>query len=53
MQLLMRWVIVCGLRDKIDNWASEWTMYGNANKGETKKRTLEQHDKDSVYRLYN
>ena len=33
-----------GLCDKYDVWATEWTMYGDAVEGESKKTTLEEQD---------
>jgi len=42
-----------GLDDLYDSKCSEMTMYGYANYGETKKRTLEDGDKAGVSKLYS
>ncbi|UCG42225.1 MAG: matrixin family metalloprotease [candidate division WOR-3 bacterium] len=40
------------LNDMYTSLAAEQTMYGYAGLGETKKRTLEQGDKDGILRIY-
>lgn len=40
------------LNDLYENYQSEMTMYGYANLGETKKRTLEFGDKDGIIYIY-
>ncbi|MFC4768545.1 hypothetical protein [Effusibacillus consociatus] len=41
-----------GLADHYDSASSEITMYGYSDPQETKKRTLEQADKDGILMLY-
>ena len=43
-----------GLHDLYDStYTSEYTMYGATAKGETKKCTLEQDDKNGIIYIYN
>lgn len=42
-----------GLCDKYETFATEWTMYGSAESGETKKKTLTANDLQSLSRLYS
>ena len=41
-----------GLTDKYESFASDWTMYGIAEIGETKKRSLHSYDVKGLRNLY-
>lgn len=43
---------VLGLVDKYEDYATEWTMYGYSNAGETKRRTLHSYDLAAFNQLY-